>query len=188
VAEDLQLSPRIIDRLDQRAQSAIHTLVEALTEGQHINRTDYFRSLVRVIRAFIVQGGVTLLGRGAPFLVEEHEGLRVRMVAPEERRLKNIEEFYGLYGKEAQTRLAKGDAERAEFVRRSSIPISRSLELLSYSDHVPSEREAREIVLRESNTCWFDPRATRTGGENGDERENKGETQRNVASTANAPN
>jgi cytidylate kinase len=150
VAEDLQLSPRIIDRLDQRAQSAIHTLVEALTEGQHINRTDYFRSLVRVIRAFIVQGGVTLLGRGAPFLVEEHEGLRVRMVAPEERRLKNIEEFYGLYGKEAQTRLAKGDAERAEFVRqffKTDIAKAENYDLILNMDRL-SAKAGAEIVLR----------------------------------------
>jgi cytidylate kinase len=150
IAEDMQLSPRIIDRLDQRAQSALQSLIDTLTEGQHINRADYFRSLVRVVRAFIVQGGVTLLGRGTPFLVEEHEGVRVRLVASNEVRLKNLEEFYGLYGKEAESRLAKGDAERAEFIRqffRADINTAENYDVTLNMDRLTPKAGA-EIVLR----------------------------------------
>lgn len=118
VAEDMHLSPRLIDRLDQRSKSAIQALVDGLIEGRILSRANYFSALVKTIRALIVQGGVTLQGRGAAQLVEEGEGLRVRMVAPFEQRLQNIQSFYGIEGLPARERLENGDKNRREFIRQ----------------------------------------------------------------------
>lgn len=118
IAEDMNLSPRIVDRLDFHARSAIQSLIEGMLEGRRVGREDYFRSLVHVIRALIVQGGVVLLGRGSCFLVEQKEGLRVRLIAATDKRLENMKEFYGIEGRPALDRLLKGDKDRAEFTHQ----------------------------------------------------------------------
>jgi cytidylate kinase len=118
VAEDMHLSPQILDRLDQRARTAIQSLTEQLLEGRSVGREEYFRSLVRIIRALIVQGGVVLLGRGSCFLTEEQEGLRVRLIASTAKRLENMKDFYGIEGRPALDRLHQGDRDRAEFTRQ----------------------------------------------------------------------
>ena len=68
--------------------------------------------------ALVVQGGVTLVGRGSTFLVNEGEGLRVKMSSPLASRLQNMREFYGTEAKAAQAQLARRDKERAQFVRQ----------------------------------------------------------------------
>jgi cytidylate kinase len=83
-----------------------------------VNRKEYFRALAGVIRALVVQGGVTLLGRGSAFLVEQNEGLRVRLTAPLEKRLANLREFYDIEGKVAREKLARNERDRAEFIKR----------------------------------------------------------------------
>lgn len=118
IAEDMRLSPRIIDRLDQRAKSSIQSMLEDMKAGHRVSREDYFNSLVRVVRAMVVQGSIILVGRGSPFLVEPLEGLRVHITAPMENRLKNMNAFYGIEREEAEDRLKKGDKERREFVQR----------------------------------------------------------------------
>lgn len=118
VAEDLDLSPRIVDRLDQRAKSAISAMIEGMRQGRTINRQEYFESLVRVVRALVVQGGVILIGRGSPLMVERNEGLRIRLVAPFDKRVENIKAFYGLDDETATDRLNTGDHERAGFIHQ----------------------------------------------------------------------
>ncbi|MFP4380892.1 MAG: AAA family ATPase [Candidatus Sumerlaeia bacterium] len=118
VAKDMNLSPRIVDRLDQRAKSAIANLIEDLRHGSHVKREEYFNSLVRVVRALILQGGVSLLGRGAPFLTENKEGIRVHVTASRDKRLENMKLFYDIEGAQASEQIEQSDRERGEFARR----------------------------------------------------------------------
>lgn len=118
VAEDMNLSPRIIDHLDHRSRSALQTFIDRFFSQQAVNPNDYFSSLVKTSRALIVKGGVVLIGRGTAFLVEEGEGLRVRMVASMDTRLKNMRAFYNLEGKAAVDNLLTGDRQRAEFMQQ----------------------------------------------------------------------
>ncbi len=118
VAEDMNLNPRIVDRLDQRKKSSLQAFVDKFTQKATVNRQEYFESLVKTVRALIMQGGLTLLGRGAPFMVEKGEGVRVRLVASFEKRMKNMKDFYNIEGKEAEERLKKVDKERQDFNRQ----------------------------------------------------------------------
>ena len=118
VAEDMHLNPRIVDRLDQRKKTALQAFVDKFTQKGTVNRQEYFESLVKTVRALIMQGGLTLLGRGAPHMVEKGEGIRVRLVASIESRLKNMKEFYNIEGSEAEDRPKQVDRERQDFTRQ----------------------------------------------------------------------
>ncbi|MBN1868385.1 cytidylate kinase-like family protein [Candidatus Sumerlaeota bacterium] len=118
VAEDQELSPRIVERLDPQAKSALASLLDGLLEGKRAKRDDRFKALVETSRALILQGGVILLGRESTFLVQKDEGLRIRLTAPFEKRLENMKQFYNLEDKAARERLQQGDRDRADFARK----------------------------------------------------------------------
>lgn len=118
VAEDMNLSPRIVDRLDQRSKSAIQSLIDGMLDKKRVSRESFFRSLVQVVRALILQGGVILLGRGSAFLVEEGEGLRLHLTAPLHKRLDNMKGFYNIEGRQAEEQLEKSDREREENIKQ----------------------------------------------------------------------
>lgn len=118
IAENIQVSRQLIDRLDERSRSRISALFETLFWGEsQVKGSDYFRSLVQVISALIEQGGVILLGRGAHFLLPEKMGLRVRLIAPLERRIQNITKYYQIDSDTALERIQTSDRQRAEFAR-----------------------------------------------------------------------
>jgi len=118
IAENIQVSRPLIDRLDERSRSRISSLFETLFWGEsHVKGTDYFRSLVQVISALIEQGSVILLGRGAHFLLPEKMGLRVRLIAPLERRIQNVAKYYKIDSDTALERIQTSDRQRAEFTR-----------------------------------------------------------------------
>jgi len=118
VAEDMHLSSRIVDRLERGAESTIRRLTDSLVARRAVSGEAYFRSLVRVMRALILQGGVILLGRGSPLLVKENEGLRVSLITPLEQRLENLHEFYGgTDGPAALRKLEETDQHRTEFIQ-----------------------------------------------------------------------
>lgn len=117
VAEDIQVRRRIIDRLDERARSRTEAFLEGLMMKRHVDRVDYFRSLVSVVRALIEQGGVILLGRGTHFMLKENSGLRVRLIAPVEKRIENLMEFYEIDRDKAAAMMKKSDIQREDYVR-----------------------------------------------------------------------
>ncbi len=118
IAENIQVSRQLIDRLDERSRSRIATLFESFFWGEsQVKQADYFRSLVEVISALIEQGSVILLGRGAHFLLPEKMGLRVRLIAPLERRIQNISKYYNIDSDAALERIQTSDRQRAEFAR-----------------------------------------------------------------------
>ncbi len=117
VAEDIQVRRRIIDRLDERARTRTEAFLEGLLMERHVDRADYFRSLVRVVRALIEQGGAILLGRGAHFMFKEDSGLRVRLIAPFEKRIENLMAFYQLDREKAVMMIKDSDAQRENYIR-----------------------------------------------------------------------
>ena len=118
VAEDMNVHRQVVDRLDETVLSNTEVLIEGLLHGRSVDGADYLRSLVRVLRAFIVQGGVVLLGRGASCLVGPSEGVRVRMVAPLETRVENLRRYEDLDEQTARRQIKESDHQRAEFVRK----------------------------------------------------------------------
>lgn len=117
IAEDMNVQRQIVDRLDEHAKSQIEALLEGMLWGRHVDREEYFRALVRVLRAFAMQGGVILIGRGSNYIVESHEAVRVRLIAPMRIRIENLKSFYSIDEAMAQRRIAESDRQREEFIR-----------------------------------------------------------------------
>jgi cytidylate kinase len=116
VAEDLCVQRKIIDRLDESVRSHIETFIEGLLGGRYVDRQEYFRSLLRVLRAFVVQGGVILLGRGSTFVVDEGSGIRVRLIAPIGTRVRNLGRYSGLDEAAALEQIRESDRRRQSFI------------------------------------------------------------------------
>ena len=117
VAEDIHVQRQIIDRLDETTVSQIEGMVEGMLWGRHVDREEYFRALLRVLRAFIIQGGVILLGRGGTCVMEKNEGIRVRLIAPLDLRVQNLKSFGDIDERTALQRIHESDKQRASFIR-----------------------------------------------------------------------
>jgi len=118
VATDLSCQRRLLESLDEKVQSNIKLRFESWLRGRDIEDHDYIRALFRVMEALATEGGAVLLGRGGAFILGEKAALRIRAVAPLEKRIRRIQEGWKVAEAEARRIIEQKDKEKTDFCRR----------------------------------------------------------------------
>jgi cytidylate kinase len=118
LCESNDYSRRLVERLDEHAQSELDTWVEAMVAGRYVDAGDYARALFRTLYSIARLGGVVVVGRGANFVVGLDHGFHVRLVAPRDVRIGEIARRTGKDAKDAAREVDEVDRDRAAFVRR----------------------------------------------------------------------
>jgi hypothetical protein len=80
-------------------------------------KEDYFHRLSEAVLALARQGPAVFLGRGADCILPQDRGLRVRLLAPQEARVREFARRGHCDQKAAQARIAETERERDEFFR-----------------------------------------------------------------------
>ncbi len=142
-----------LEGLDERLQSGIALYIDGLLHGRAVDRSDYLRHLLQVVVAIGHHGHAILIGRGAPFILNDRDGLKVRLVASRETRTAIVAADHGLSTSEALRVVRRVDAERIEFVRRffgvdPRDPSRYDLSLNTGRMEVETAAEVCEVALR----------------------------------------
>ena len=112
IAAYVKAEPAQIAALDER----LHEPGGGETPGGP-GRAEYLRGLELVAQQLARRGGAFVVGRGVGFLVHVRDCLRVRVVAPLERRIDNLTAHNQLSRETARATIEYVDGGRREFVR-----------------------------------------------------------------------
>lgn len=118
MAEDDQVRARLYEHMDERDAGWMESMLRWLLQGE-FRREDYVLRLSETVLALARHGHAVFLGRGAELILPQDRGLRMRLIAPEDMRLREYARRSGCDEKTARARLARLEHERAEFVRRA---------------------------------------------------------------------
>ncbi len=118
MCESTDYSRRLLETLDDHAQSQLTTWVQSMLAGRFVDEGDYVRALLKTVYSIARLGGVVVVGRGSNFIVGLEHGFHVRVVAPRERRIEHLVRRTGVTAREALHEIDTTDRHRAEFVRR----------------------------------------------------------------------
>ena len=118
IAEQTGLEKTLLATLDEKARSLVEDFIAETLVGKGGAAADYVNHLARVVRALSRHGGAVIVGRGSQFVVDPDTALRVRVVCPREQRIAGYAQRGGLDLKQAEREVARGDRERAAFLRR----------------------------------------------------------------------
>jgi cytidylate kinase len=118
VAEDLDCQRLLLDSLDERVQSQIELMVSSWLRGRQIDHQEYLASLLRVMGSLADRGGVVILGRCGAFFLGEKAGLRIRLEAPVEVRVRRIMESREISEKDAREFIETAGSQQSQFCRR----------------------------------------------------------------------
>ncbi|MCK6457065.1 MAG: cytidylate kinase-like family protein [Phycisphaerae bacterium] len=108
---------QIYASMDERDMGWLEEVVRPFI-GEGLNQNDYFRRLTGVVFSLARQGHAVFLGRAIDLLLPRHRGLRVRIIASIENRVRRHAERLGVSPVEAQRDIESIERERADFVRR----------------------------------------------------------------------
>ncbi|MDP6503390.1 MAG: cytidylate kinase family protein, partial [Planctomycetota bacterium] len=87
MARDDDTRERLYDSLDERDRGWVEDFLHTILDRDY-HWNDYFKNLVETVASISRQGQAIFLGRGADLILPKHIGLRIRVVAPEQDRLR----------------------------------------------------------------------------------------------------
>lgn len=119
IAEQTGASERLVESLDEHARSALDDLLAASFVGDRSTEYAYVRELHRVVHTLQKHGAAVIIGRGAQFILEPDEALRVRVVAPLADRVTGICARARIPRAEAEVRVQEVEKERRTFIRQT---------------------------------------------------------------------
>jgi len=117
MAQQADLREAILSRVEKRSLDTFGEYIAHLVAGDPV-RPAYAQEMMQVVWGLARQGQAVILGRGANWFLDAAFGLRVRVVAPLERRVARLVERDGMEEKAARTETLENDAQRKDFVRK----------------------------------------------------------------------
>jgi cytidylate kinase len=116
IAQEGNYCQEVMERLPAAVAQWVNERLETLLREQTVSQHPSIINVARVILALGAQGEVVLIGRGAGCLLPPESTLHVRIVAPQEDRIRYMGQWLRLTMQEAAERVRLRDSRRAEFL------------------------------------------------------------------------
>lgn len=118
IAEEKGLHARLLEQLDERAVSWLEEIVQSFSSRPAPSEMSYFKGLAELLASLSKVGHCIIVGRGAAQILPAETTLRVRVVAPREKRIASIARSKDLTPDHAEKWVDHTDRERTRFVER----------------------------------------------------------------------
>jgi cytidylate kinase len=119
IASRMHVRERVLSRLDGHATGALQDYLDHLFVPDHPGRPAYLKELLGVLWTVAREGQAVIVGRGANWLLDPNDGLRLRVIAPAEMRAQWLARTEKLSAADAHHRINEDDADRAAFIRQA---------------------------------------------------------------------
>jgi cytidylate kinase len=108
----------LIESLDEQDRKRINRIAREFLSAASFKRAAYLANLREIILALGNQGDVVIVGRNAEHILPSQFGLRARMIAPKEVRIRRTASKNNLVTEAARVEVEKSDRERTALTRR----------------------------------------------------------------------
>ena len=114
VSEETGVKKQLLDSLDEHSWGAIEEMISAFLLHTGTVK-DYVRGLAEVIHTIDTHGSAVVLGRGGQFIIDPARALRIRIVSPVEKRVKDYAEAKQIAQHEAEKQVKDKEQDREQF-------------------------------------------------------------------------
>jgi len=118
MAENAQISSRLLETLDEKRLSVLEDWISTLVNEKHLWPDQYLKHLMRVVGTIGKHGQAIIMGRGANFMLPPKGTFRVRIIAHLDLRIQNVSRDFGVTAEEARRRVLRTESDRRAFVRK----------------------------------------------------------------------
>jgi hypothetical protein len=144
-------SPEQLQRVvDEHVRNALEDALASILLGDTFSREGYVSRLLGLIQAIAARGSAVVVGRGAQFVIEPGNALRVRVIAGLESRVRALMEARHMTDRQARAEVEHIDRERRAFVRhhfKRDAQEPTAYDLTVNSDSMSLERTAELVAF-----------------------------------------
>ena len=119
IAQRSRMAMKVIDTLEKERMRGLEDFLSSLIRKKYFHPESYQHHLIKVIGTIARHGRSVIVGRGANFILPETERFAVRIIAPFEKRIRNVAREHGCTLEEAEKRVRHRQTRRRDFVRQA---------------------------------------------------------------------
>jgi CMP/dCMP kinase len=119
IADTAKVRVETVKTLDEQVQNRLQEYITALLRESNFHPSDYLLYLTRTIGALWEHGPCVIVGHGCVHVVPRTHALAVRVIAPEDARIKRVAEREKIEVDEAKRLVQRTDSERQAFHRKN---------------------------------------------------------------------
>jgi len=117
IAKSAHVRSQVVESVGEQTRQHLSAWIDSRLEGGYFTSTDYLQHLCKIVLSIGQHGQAVMLGRGAQFILNPEQTLRVRIIAPQETRVHRIAASQRLPTPEARAHVLRVDAERNAYCR-----------------------------------------------------------------------
>jgi cytidylate kinase len=119
IAASADTNSEVMELIEKERFSKIQDFVSALLQEQYVYSGDYLQHLKRIVTSLGIIGRAVIVGRGANLILPPEKRFAIRIIAPEEIRVKNIAFHFGVSLAEAKKRIKNRENKRKTFIKNT---------------------------------------------------------------------
>jgi cytidylate kinase len=119
IAASADTNSEVMELIEKERFSKIQDFVTALLQEQYVYSGDYLQHLKRIVTSLGIIGRAVIVGRGANLILPPEKRFAIRIIAPEEIRVKNIAFHFGVSLAEAKKRIKNRENKRKTFIKNT---------------------------------------------------------------------
>jgi cytidylate kinase len=119
IAASADTNSEVMELIEKERFSKIQDFVSALLQEQYVYSGDYLQHLKRIVTSLGIIGRAVIVGRGANLILPPEKRFAIRIIAPEEIRVKNVAFHFGVSLAEAKKRIKNRENKRKTFIKNT---------------------------------------------------------------------
>jgi cytidylate kinase len=118
MAKVARVRQNVVESLDEKTMDGIKEWISTLVDRNSLDHDYYLKHLMTVLMTIARHGNAVIVGRGASFVLPPEHGLRVRVIAPTEKRIKEMQNILDKRHQETRKIVLERDKQMKEFIRK----------------------------------------------------------------------
>jgi cytidylate kinase len=118
MAQSADVSKHLLKTLDEKGLNVLEDWISSLVYDRHLWPDEYLQILMKVIGTIGRHGRAVIIGRGANFILPQDRQFRIRITAPQSRRIERVARDFSISQEEAKRRIIHTESDRKAFVRK----------------------------------------------------------------------
>ncbi|MGB5619701.1 MAG: cytidylate kinase-like family protein [Desulfobacterales bacterium] len=119
IAHSAGTNSNVLDMIEKERFSKLQDFVSSLLQEHYVYSGDYVQHLTKIVNSLGIIGRAVIVGRGANFILPPEKRFAIRVIAPEEVRVKNVAFHFGISLAEAKKRIKNREAKRKTFIKNT---------------------------------------------------------------------
>jgi len=118
MAKVAQVRNNVVESLDETTMNGIQEWITTLINRDSFSHDHYLKHLMTVLMTIARHDRAVFVGRGASFVLPPERGLRVRIIAPLEMRVEEMQVVLGVGYQQAENDVLERDRQIQDFIKQ----------------------------------------------------------------------